>query len=348
MTIKRSEINGWLTIDNDRKTGVYGVYWNITITPEDGSSPVQGTLSEKIWARTGLPSPDSTIHVQATAKLNANDRWNVTSVDAGPKNLTEVSATFIQLDKKISDNSTCYVVHIFYDKFGVIKTHMFQNDLKMFNIISLPHSYTFISDWERKPDGWKLKNIRDQSLLSFFATGNDGLPIATGYPATAWKMDDTTDSMVIFDTDIPGLRLCCKLYAYTLRRSGVCAMSSNDLVKARLSLRNGRWRCAELLEPRPDITSKNKGKKFYYAIETLLAFQEKNESGDFLNWLEIKDDRLDIKVASLSHTKLVEIGEEALVLGACIVCDLKIGKNGWYGSRIHRITDQKMVKHSQV
>jgi hypothetical protein len=287
-------------------------------------------------------------------------------VDAGPKELKEVLATFVQLEsadqKVVTEKSgqidrtgsttgrgAAYRFRLRHEGSGVFETRVPRSVLeKRFGILSLPLNYTLISDWSREPWGWKLEHISDQSLLSFFSRQDNETPTATGHPAIAWRFDDGIKDLIVdFDTDIAGRSLRCKLQACLLRAAGVRALSANDLVKARLSLRGGRWRLAELSEPRPDITAQSKGETLY-AVETRFAFQEENNFGELIDWLEIQDDRLDIGVTHLDHTKLVEIEEGALTPGAHIVCDLKKGKKGWYASRIHRVADQKMAERSRV
>jgi hypothetical protein len=347
-------------IEGDRKTGVYGAYWNVTIAPDDMSSPIQGTLSEKVWAKTGLPPPDSTTHAKATAKQNTNGRWNVVNVDAGSKELRGVLATLINFEgspeknqpnhkiEGITSNAASYVFRIRQDGTAGFEARVPRRLLEMLGIQSFPVNYTLMSDWSRETWGWKLEHICDQSLLSFFSTQNSESPKATGHPATAWRFDDGTKELLVdFETDIAGLSLRCKLYPNILRSAGVRSLTTQDVVKAHLALRDGRWRLAELMEPRPDMAAQRKGPTLY-AIDTRFAFQETNNFGELVDWLEIQDDRIVIGVASLNHAKLIEIEEGALRPGARIVCDLTLGKKGWYASRIHRVADQEMAETSRA
>jgi hypothetical protein len=85
--LSSSDVRSHLTIDGDRKRGVYGAYWSIVIAPDGNLPPIRATLSEKVWAKAGLPPPDSTTGVRVTARRNANGRWNVTEVEAGLREL---------------------------------------------------------------------------------------------------------------------------------------------------------------------------------------------------------------------------------------------------------------------
>lgn len=168
---------------------------------------------------------------------------------------------------------------------------------------------------------------------------NDAPPLAIGHLSVDWRFDqDVRHLDVEFTTGIAGILLQCRLYAHTLRNAGVRALSATDPLRASLALRDGRWRLAELLEPRPDLAVPAK-KEIIYAVKTRLAFREENDFGQLVNWLEIVDDRPGPGITSLSHKMLVEIDEASLKPGARIVCDLVKGKNGWYASRIHRVAD---------
>jgi hypothetical protein len=130
----------------------------------------------------------------------------------------------------------------------------------------------------------------------------------------------------------------CRVYARTLRNAGLRSLRTTQSVKANLVLRESRWRFSELLEPRPDLEAAKK-RETLYSVPTRLAFSESNDFGDLIDWLEIEDSRLGIGVVSLNHARLEDIEEGALTPGARIVCDLKLGKKGWYASRIHRVAD---------
>src|ERR1700730_17029750 len=88
-----SDVRGQLTIDGERKSGVYGAYWSVVITPDGDLPPGHASLSDKVWARTGLPPIDSATTARVTARRNASGRWNVIEVDAGPRTLIAIPAT---------------------------------------------------------------------------------------------------------------------------------------------------------------------------------------------------------------------------------------------------------------
>jgi hypothetical protein len=88
---RRGEISGRLTIDGERREGLYGAYRHVTVTP------VHATLSEKVRATAALPSPDATMEVRALARQNANGRWNVIRIEAGPRELKGVLTTGIEV-----------------------------------------------------------------------------------------------------------------------------------------------------------------------------------------------------------------------------------------------------------
>jgi hypothetical protein len=352
-----------MTIDGDRKSGVYGAYWNVVITPDGDLPPVRATLSEKVWAKAALPLPDTTTSVRVTARRNASGRWNVTDAEAALKKLKAITATIIQLERAVptaeSKNGrpfteskdqeadiAAYRFRLQPPGAEAFHTRVLSRALDHLGIRSLPLGHPVISDWTRESWGWKLNRIDDVSLRAFFqasdASDNE-LPTASGHLEADWRFDDGVKDLVVnFDTDIADVSLRCRLLAHTLRSAGLRLLAASDTVTARLSLREGRWRFAELVEPRPDLSAAG-GKDILYAVDTRLAFQEVNSFGELVNWLDIQDKRLGIGVASLAHTRLIDIDEGAITPGAHIVCDLIRGKSGWYASRIHRIADQTMV-----
>lgn len=352
----RTEVDGRLTIDGARKNGVYGAFWNVTITPDHDLPPVQATLSEKVWGRLGLPAPDAATSVRVTARRNANGRWNVTHVEAGPGELKCALATIVRIDRTFGDaacdnnhqvNETLsatdeiisYRLRLAPQQSEPFDVRVASRALARFGIISLPLNHAFIADWSREPWGWKLDRIDDLSLLAFFDPHVSATSTARGRLTADWKFDDGVNELnVEFSTNIPGISLHCRLYARTLRNAGLRALSTSDPVIANLLLRDGRWRLAELLEPRPDRAIRTQG-EIIYAVETRLAFREENRFGQLVNWLEILDARAGLEVTSLHHAKLIEIGEATLAPGAHIVCDLEKGKSGWHASRIYRIAD---------
>ncbi len=357
-----SDIRGQLTIDGERKSGVYGAYWSVVIRPDGDLPPVHATLSEKVWARTGLPPIDSATTARVTARRNAGGRWNVIEVDAGPRALIGIPATVIALEHEthgsvdgarqpaIEDQSqkpatAACRFRLEPKDAAAFETRVLSRVLNQLGICSLPVGHKLTADWRRESWGWKLNRIDNASLRAFFSAdeANGDLPIAKGHPDVDWCFDDRAkDLSVVFDTAIPGLALRCRLFSNTLRNAGIRALGTDATITARLSLREGRWWIAELLDPRPDRLA-HRDKEILYAVETRFAFQEENNFGELVNWLDIQDEDLGIGVTSLAHAELVAIDEGNITPGAHIVCDLKRGKRGWYASRIHRIADQTMV-----
>jgi hypothetical protein len=346
-----AEVSGRLKVEGERKSGVYGPYWNVTIKPENGP-PIQATLSEKIWQKAGLiEPPNAGTDVLAIARLNPNGRWNVISIDVGVKELNAIAATFIGLHKvepepAADDEATCdstefafYRVQLRCEGSPSWATRIPPAALQKFGIRAMPLNFTLISDWTRQRWGWKLERISDESLLGFYRKVEGELREATGHFSSAWKFDEDAEYVnVEMKTDVAELSLNCRLKTDLLRNAGVRAVAELDPVKALVSLRDGRWRLAELIEPRPDIRAHG-GRELFYGVQTRFAYQEENRFGELEDWLEVQDDRIEIGVTSLSHAKLIEINEGALSPGARIVCDLRRGKNRWYASCVHRIAD---------
>ena len=150
---QRNEVSGRLKIDGDRKTGVYGAFWNVTIIPDDDLPPVQATLSEKVWARLGIPPPVATTDVRVKARRNTNGRWNVIHVDTGPSELKNALTTVVQLEQagRGTDSITSYRFRLLPQGCEPFETRVPGAALAHFGILSLPVNQALICDWTRVP-----------------------------------------------------------------------------------------------------------------------------------------------------------------------------------------------------
>lgn len=352
-----NEVTGVLTFDSGPKTGSYGAYWSVAVTVDGHETSLRASMSEKVWTRAGLPLPDLSTTTRGTARRNAGGRWNVVSIDAGPRELTCLPATVTGRvpasasaavlsqgpsrsgDGEAAKNITLQIM-LYPDGGTPLPARVPSRTLEWFGIDALPVGFSFLSDWVRKSWGWKLIRIDDASLRALYPQEPDGMPVATGHLDADWHSDDgTKNTFIRFLTAIDGVTLRCRLDVETLRAAGNRSVAANSPVSARLHLREGRWRIAELLEPRPDRFA-GSGRDILFAIEVRLFLREPNRSGEVVNWLDILSKDVGIGIARLPQAELAKIAEDDLAPGARLICDLERDKEGWYASRVHRISDQ--------